>query len=50
MTVEQVSDATGLSLSVLRLMHSQGSFCCDWEGLYRAVDVERLMERRSRRR
>ena len=50
MTAEQVSKATGLSLTVLHLMHSQGSFRCDWEGLYRAVDVERLLERRSRRR
>lgn len=50
MTAEQVANATGLSVTVLRLMHSQGSFCCDWEGMYRAVDVERLMERRSSRR
>jgi hypothetical protein len=50
MTADQAAEATGLSLTTLRLMHSQGSLRCDSDGMYRAADIERPIERRSNRR
>ena len=50
LTAEEVVAATGLTIARLRLMHSLGSFRCDGDGMYREVDVERSLERRSERR
>ena len=47
MTVEQTADATGLSVTTLKLMHIQGHFRCESDGLYRAANVERLIARHN---